>query len=63
MAKKDYFPLAVKLDELDHHEREARRLRHELAKGVADYGRSIGLYAFSVDHFRTRLNMIREMMP
>lgn len=59
--KKDWLPLAEKLERLDRMEREAKRLRHEVAKETADYGRSIGLYGFNVDHLRVRLNMMLEM--
>lgn len=62
MEKKNWLPLAEKLERLDSLERQARKLRHELATEVADYGRSIGVYGFNIDHFRVRLNAMLEMV-
>ena len=57
----DLASLAELLKQYDDAERDLARKRHELAAATASYARKRGLYAFSVDHLRTRLTAFREM--
>lgn len=57
----DLVNLAELLKQYDDAERDLARLRHELATATATYARKRGLFAFSVDHLRARLNAFREM--
>lgn len=66
MAKKEETTrveeLAAKLGELDALKRRLTMLEHELATEVAAFGRSKGLYGFTIDHLRVRLNTMAEMV-